>query len=82
MTNVTVHQITQRSRGKNEAYLNIDIGESHVSVWTSCYSQSTYLIQVGIQIRLIQFESQARADEWLAGRENIERQKITKLEQI
>ena len=80
MTNVTVHQITQKSRGKNEAYLNVDIGEMHVSVWTSCYSQPTYLVQVGIQVRLIQFESQTMADKWLEGRKNSLKQRISRLE--
>lgn len=86
MTSVTVHQLKQKHSGKNDAFMNVDVGGFHVRVWTSNYSHPTYLIQYGIQVELIQFDDQESANEWLKERNKIFKEnevvnvRITKLD--
>ena len=78
MTSLKLNQLTQRmGRG---AYLNIEEGDLHVYAWTSCYTQPTYLVQMGIQVGLIQFDSQEMADEWLEERKDVPEIKVTLLD--
>ena len=63
MTRVIVRQITQKNG--DGAYMNVDEDEFSVSVWTFMHGLPTYLMQNGLEVRLIQFEDQEVADEWL-----------------
>jgi hypothetical protein len=78
MASVTVHQLQSKSKGLT--FLNVDEGYGHVDVWGSVYNCPTYLLQIGMEFHIIQFESQEYADEFLS--EGTRKYRITKLEAV
>ena len=64
MTWVTVRQITSQATDTG-AYMNVKEDDLHVSVAMVVWKSPTYLLQDGTHVKLIQFDSQAMADEWL-----------------
>jgi hypothetical protein len=68
MTFVKVEQIT--SKGDRGAFLNVEEEYGSVQVWGSIYNRPTYLFRDndkdGIEFRLIQFDDQDAADEYIS----------------
>lgn len=57
MTSVKVNQITSRDNGHGRnAFLNVEEEDGRIEVWGSPYKHPTYLLQSGIDFRLIQFD--------------------------
>ena len=79
MTWITVRQITSKATNIG-AFMNVREEDLHVSVAMVVWKSPTYLIQDGIHVKLIQFDSQEMADEWLEEHKNDGL--ITKLEDI
>ena len=77
MTWVTVRQITSQSTNSG-AFMNVTEESLYVSVAVLVWKFPTYLIQDGIHVKLIQFDSQNMADEWLE--EHKDDNLVTKLE--
>jgi hypothetical protein len=68
MTSVIVRQITSKDSGsKLQAFMNVEEEAGSVSVWGTCYEHPTYLLMHDrIVWRIIQFDDEAYAKEWLA----------------
>ena len=64
MTSVTVNQITSHG-DRNRSYFNVEEGPLHVRVIGHSYGHPTALIRSGYSFELVQFDSQAMADEWI-----------------
>ena len=64
---VTVRQITSKATNSG-AFMNVKEEDLYVSVMMVVWKCPTYLIQDGIHAKLIQFDSQEMADEWLEER--------------
>ena len=64
MTWVTVRQITSKATDTG-AFMNVNEDDLHVSVAMQVWKCPTYLLQDGIHVKLIQFDYQEMADEWL-----------------
>ena len=64
MTWLTIRQITSQATTIG-AYMNVMEESLYVSVAMVVWKYPTYLIQDGIHAKLIQFDYQEMADEWL-----------------
>ena len=66
MTLVEVHQVT--SKGDRGAFLNVEEKYGNVQIWGSVYNGPTILLRAkeGIEFRLIQFDDQDCADEYIS----------------
>jgi hypothetical protein len=62
---VSVKQLCSINNGR--AFLNVDEGYGHISVWTSTYKTLTFLLRNSKNtiVRLIQFDDPDWAYEWL-----------------
>ncbi len=78
---VKVRQISQQSNPISGALMNVDEGDLHVQVSTIIYEHPTYLIQYEIVVKLIQFDDEEMADEWLEEYQK-PNWKITRLEEL
>ena len=56
-----------QARSSGRSFLNIETYMGYVQAWGNCFSLPTYVIKHKLNtMSLIQFDSQAWADEWLA----------------
>lgn len=60
---VKVYQLNSKDNGG--ACLNTDEEYGHVSVWGCAYKFPVYLCRKGIMFRIISFDNEAYAAEWL-----------------
>ena len=80
MTWVTIRQITSKATDSG-AFMNVDEEDLYVSVSMVVLRCPTYLIQDGIYAKLIQFDNQEMADEWLEEHKEDE-WTVTRLEEL